>query len=229
MPIIGYIFCTMRTVQLRGHPAVPLGKIFCLGRNYAGHLREMQAEIPQAPVVFLKPGTALIRDGEPIVIPRISHQVHHEVELVVAIGTPGKHIPRNEAIGHVSGYGVGLDMTLRDIQNEAKKQGLPWSVAKGFDTSAPVSEFIPAGQIGDPYALTISCSVNGAVRQRASTGTMISRIDEIIEYISSIFTIEAGDLIFTGTPEGVGEVKHGDIVEAELLGFVKTNHPVRSE
>ncbi len=188
----------------------------------------MGAELPATPVVFLKPASAMIRDGEEIVIPSISRQVHHEVELIVAIGKGGKFIRRGDAFGCVLGYGVGLDMTLRDIQTEAKKQGLPWTVAKGFDTSAPVSEIIPAGEIADPHAVTICCRVNGAVRQQTSTGKMLFRIDQIIEYLSSIFTLEAGDLIFTGTPEGVGEVKPGDLVEAELLGFAKTSHRVGS-
>jgi 2-keto-4-pentenoate hydratase/2-oxohepta-3-ene-1,7-dioic acid hydratase in catechol pathway len=219
----------MNTITLRGHEdALPVGKIFCLGRNYAEHAREMKAAITPTPIVFLKPATALLRNGEAILLPAISRDVHHEVELVVAIGKGGKRISRSAAYSHVLGYGVGLDMTLRDLQEEAKKRGLPWSVAKGFDTSAPVSDFISPGQIGDPHALTIICSVNGSVRQRASTGAMISRIDAIIEYISSIFTIEAGDLIFTGTPEGVGPVKEGDVVQAELLGFAKISHPVRS-
>jgi 5-carboxymethyl-2-hydroxymuconate isomerase len=219
----------MQTITLRGHQnAVAVGTIYCLGRNYAEHAKEMHAEITPAPIVFLKPRTALIHDGEPIILPSISRDVHHEVEFVVAIGKGGKHIARDAAYSHVLGYGIGLDMTLRDVQEEAKKRGLPWSVAKGFDTSAPVSDFLPPDQIGDPHAQTICCRVNGSVRQRASTGTMISRIDVIIEYISSIFTIEAGDLIFTGTPEGVGAVKHGDVVEAELAGFAKISHPVRN-
>jgi 5-carboxymethyl-2-hydroxymuconate isomerase len=187
----------------------------------------MHAAPSGTPVVFLKPGTAVIGNGEPIVIPSISTEAHHEVELVVAIGKSGKRIARANAYAHVAGYGVGLDMTLRDIQNQAKKEGLPWAVAKGFDTSAPVSEIIPAGEIGNPHALTMSCSVNGSPRQKGSTGDMITSIDAIIEYISSIFTIEEGDLIFTGTPEGVGPVRDGDTVEAELLGFAKISHPVR--
>jgi 5-carboxymethyl-2-hydroxymuconate isomerase len=219
----------MKNIRVRGAGGtVPVGKILCLGRNYAEHAREMGSEVPRTPVVFLKPASAIIRDGEKIVIPSISRQVHHEVELVVAIGKGGKFISRGDAFRCVLGYGVGLDMTLRDIQTEAKKEGLPWTVAKGFDTSAPVSEIIPAGEIDDPHAVTICCRVNGAVRQQSSTAGMIFRIDRIIEYLSSIFTLEEGDLIFTGTPEGVGEVKPGDLVEAELLGFAKTSHRVGS-
>lgn len=230
LAIYPYIFGRfMHTITLRGHEdSLPVGTIFCLGRNYAEHAREMQAEITQTPIVFLKPRAALIHDGETIVIPSISRETHHEVELVVAIGRGGKRIARSAAYSHVLGYGVGLDMTLRDVQEEAKQRGLPWSVAKGFDTSAPVSEFIPPDRLGDPHAQTICCRVNGAVRQRASTGSMISRIDAVIEYISSIFTIEPGDLIFTGTPEGVGAVRHGDVVEAELTGFARISHPVRN-
>ena len=220
----------MQTIEFQGrNGSVPVGNIFCLGRNYAEHAREMGAEAPGSPIVFLKPSTAVIRNGTAIIIPSISREMHHEVELVVAIGKGGKHIPRSSAYDHVSGYGVGLDMTLRDLQARAKKDGLPWTVAKGFDTSAPVSEFVPADRIGDPHAQTIRCSVNGKERQRSSTGSMLTRIDEIIEYISSVFTIGSGDLIFTGTPEGVGPVKAGDVVEAELLGFVKISHPVENE
>src|SRR3989442_391774 len=164
MPFCPYIFNElMKNIRVRGAGgAVPVGKILCLGRNYAEHAREMGAELPATPVVFLKPASAMIRDGEEIVIPSISRQVHHEVELIVAIGKGGKFIRRGDAFGCVLGYGVGLDMTLRDIQTEAKKQGLPWTVAKGFDTSAPVSEIIPAGEIADPHALTICCRVKGA-------------------------------------------------------------------
>jgi 2-keto-4-pentenoate hydratase/2-oxohepta-3-ene-1,7-dioic acid hydratase in catechol pathway len=222
-------FC-MRTIRVRGGAeGLPVGKIFCLGRNYAEHAREMHDEVPETPVIFLKPPSALLNNGEAILIPAISREVHHEVELVVALGKGGKRIPRSRAYDHVLGYGVGLDMTLRDLQKEAKKKGLPWTVAKGFDTSAPLSEIIPAAAIGDPHGVTISCSVNGTVRQQTSTGRMVFRVDQIIEFLSSIFTLEAGDLIFTGTPEGVGEVRAGDTVEAELHGFATISHSVRNE
>ena len=207
----------MRSVILRdSNEAIPVGKILCLGRNYAEHAREMDAEIPERPLVFLKPSTALIQDGEQIAIPSISKDVHHEVELVVLIGKGGKDIPRESAYHHVAGYGVGLDMTLRDIQAEAKKMGLPWSVAKGFDTSAPVSHFVQKASVPDPHSLTLSLKVNGRIRQKSTTARMIFRIDEIISYVSSLFTLERGDLIFTGTPEGVGPVTSGDMLEAEL-------------
>ena len=164
----------MNSVKIHSESAeLPVGKILCLGRNYVEHAKEMRSEISQTPVVFLKPSTALVTDGRPIVIPHISNDVHHEVELVVAIAGGGKCIPATKALEHVLGYAVGLDMTLRDVQAEAKKQGLPWSIAKGFDTSAPVSEIIPRKDIPNPQDLTLRCSVNGTVRQQASTSMMI--------------------------------------------------------
>lgn len=219
----------MKTIRIHSSgDNLPVGKILCLGRNYAEHAREMQSNIPTTPILFLKPPSALIHNGEAIMLPKISQHVHHEVELVVAIGKIGKFIPSTEAYSHVLGYGIGLDMTLRDVQDVAKKNGSPWSVAKGFDTSAPVSDIVPAARIQDPRALTITCKVNGIIRQQCSTGEMIFTIDKIIEYISSIFTLETGDLIFTGTPSGVGEVRSGDTIEAELVGYEKITHPVRS-
>jgi 2-keto-4-pentenoate hydratase/2-oxohepta-3-ene-1,7-dioic acid hydratase in catechol pathway len=174
----------------------------------------------------MKPSTAIISGSDKIIIPKISIEVHHEVELVVVVGKDAKNIPAKNAYNYIAGYAVGLDMTLRDVQSDAKKKGNPWTVAKGFDTSAPISEVIPKAQIKNPHDLTITCRVNGALRQKSSTGKMIFSIDKIIEYISSIFTLEEGDLIFTGTPEGVGQVKAGDIIEAELEGYIKISHQV---
>ncbi len=219
----------MKSVHLIGsNVEVKVNKVFCLGRNYAEHAREMDAEIPKKPVVFLKPATAVIGNREPIRFPSISKVLHHEVELVAVIGKGGKSITASAAREHILGYAAGLDMTLRDLQDEAKKKGLPWSVAKGFDTSAPVSPVVPASRIPDPANLNIVCRVNGIVRQQSSTSRMIFPISSIVEFISSIFTLEEGDLIFTGTPEGVGQVFVGDTVEAELLGYTKTAHPVEA-
>ncbi len=193
-----------------------VGKILCLGRNYAAHAQEMKAEVPRTPVVFLKPSTALLSNGSSVVIPSFSRDVHHEVELVVMVGRGGKDIPRTRAYEHVGGYAVGLDMTLRDVQAEAKAKGLPWSVAKGFDTSAPVSTFVRPQAVPDPHDLLITLAVNGTLRQSARTSSMLFRIDHVIAYLSTVFTLEEGDLIFTGTPEGVGPVKPGDRMHAEL-------------
>ena len=217
----------MKTIKLEGtQKEYTVGKILCLGRNYIEHAKEMHAEVPKEPVIFLKPPTAIIWNKEDIRIPKISKEPHHEVELVVAIGQNGKDIPRADAFQYVLGYGIGLDMTLRDVQNDAKKKGLPWSVAKGFDTSAPVSDIVPISKIKDSHNLGIRCTVNGIIRQDSSTKNLIFSIDKIIEYISSIFTLEVGDLIFTGTPEGVGIVNDGDVIEAELVGYTKISHRV---
>lgn len=207
----------MSSVTLRGTPSpVPVSKIICVGRNYAAHAKEMKAEIPEQPVLFLKPPSAILHDGGTIVIPKISRDLHHEVEMTVLIGRGGKNIDEHSALSHVAGYGVGLDMTLRDVQSEAKKKGLPWTLAKGFDTSAPLSEFVPAAEISDPHALEVELRVNGAVRQRGNTSSFIFRLERLISLISTHFTLEKGDVIFTGTPEGVAQAVPGDTLEATL-------------
>jgi len=198
------------------HPPIRVGKIVCVGRNYAEHVREMKAEIPTFPVLFLKPATAIIGDGDSVVLPPISNDLHHEVEMTVLIGTEGRDISRQEALSHVAGYGIGLDMTLRDVQDQAKKKGLPWTVAKGFDTSAPLSEFVPASTIADLHSLEVHLRVNDELRQQGKTRDFIFPVDELISTISQFFTLEAGDIIFTGTPHGVSRVVPGDRLKAEL-------------
>lgn len=193
-----------------------VGKILCLGRNYAAHAQEMRAAVPESPVVFLKPATAVIHNGENVVIPRISSDVHHEVEMVVVIGKRAKNVRVEDAYTYVDGYAVGLDMTLRDVQAAAKERSLPWTVAKGFDTSAPVSYAVEKDKVANPHSLTLSLKVNGERRQHSNTACMIFRVDFLLSYLSTIFTLEPGDLIFTGTPEGVGSVHPGDVLEAEL-------------
>jgi 5-carboxymethyl-2-hydroxymuconate isomerase len=207
----------MHTVELEGTAEpIPVGKIICIGRNYAEHAREMKSDVPQSPIFFLKPSTALVADGGTVLIPSISRNVHHEVELTVLIGTTGKNIPPASALGYVAGYGVGLDMTLRDVQDEAKNKGLPWSLAKGFDTSAPVSRFVAAREVPHPESLEVELSVNGAVRQRATTDRFIFSVERLLAYLSQFMTLERGDIIFTGTPEGVDRVKTGDQLVATL-------------
>jgi acylpyruvate hydrolase len=218
----------MKTVKLRNSTiALPVGKILCLGRNYAEHAKEMNSMIPTTPIIFMKPSTALISDGEDIVKPRFSENMHYETELVVVIGTDGRDIPESVADQYVLGYGVGLDMTLRDVQNEAKALGLPWFISKGFHTSAPISEIIPASEIASYADLKIRCTVNGTQRQATTASQMIFSVPKIISYISSVIALERGDLIYTGTPEGVGTVQDGDIIEAELVDYIKTTHKVR--
>ncbi len=195
---------------------ISVGKILCIGRNYAEHAKEMGADLPTTPVVFLKPSTAIVHDGGSIVIPPISSEVHHEVEMIILIGESGKNISDQAALNYVAGYGIGLDMTLRDVQTEAKKKGLPWTLSKGFDTSAPVSEFVPASSIKHPNLLDVRLTVNGTLRQHSNTKHFIFRIERLISYLSQFFTLEPGDLIFTGTPEGVAAVHSGDVLEAQL-------------
>jgi len=219
----------MKTLKVRGSDKdFTVGNVFCVGRNYAEHAKEMKSEIPTTPMIFLKPSSAVTRDREDIVRPSISKQLHHEVELVVAIGSHAKNVSPQDAQKHIFGYAVGLDMTLRDIQAEAKTKGLPWTIAKGFDTSAPVSEIIPASMVRNPQSLEIRCSVNGALRQRTTIDKMIFSVDSVIAFISTLFTLEAGDLVFTGTPEGVGTVNGGDLLRAELVGWTSISHHVKT-
>ena len=194
-------------------------RIFCIGRNYAAHAAEMKSEVPETPMVFLKPSTALVRHGGVVQLPAQSNAVHHEVELVAVIGKGGKNIYASTALEHVAGYAVGLDITARDIQAAAKKKGHPWSVAKGFDTFAPLGEIVPAEIVDDPQQLTISLRVNGVLRQAGNTEDMIFPVARLIAYCSSIFTLLPGDLIYTGTPEGVGPVAAGDELVAAVSGL----------
>jgi acylpyruvate hydrolase len=197
----------------------PVGKVVCVGRNYAEHARELGNEIPEKPIVFLKPNTAIIYSGEKIIYPGFSEDMHHEVELVLLIGKKVKNVDTKKAEEAISGYGVGLDMTLRDVQSELKKKGHPWTIAKGFDTSAVLSDFV----LKKDYKLTlneiISLSINGTIKQRSKLNTMIFAPSKIVEYISSLMTLEEGDLIFTGTPSGVGKVVKGDKLLAEIEGI----------
>ncbi len=197
-------------------------KIFCIGRNYADHAKEMSTPVPESPVFFLKPATAVVPNGGVVSRPAISDDLHHEVEMTVLIGRGGKNISKGNALNHVAGYGIGLDMTLRDIQSEAKKKGLPWTLAKGFDTSAPMSDFVPADQVANPHDLGLRLDVNNISRQQSNTSNFIFKLDELIAYISQFFTLERGDVIFTGTPEGVAPVRSGDVLEARLLSTSNT-------
>ncbi len=210
------------------HKKYAVGKILCLGQNYAKHAKEMGAAAPSSPIIFLKPSTAIIENGDDIVLPKISNDVQHEVELTVLIGKQGRNISQSEAFSYVAGFGIGLDMTMRDLQKEAKAAGNPWSIAKGFDTSAPLSPFISRAQAGDPNTLELVLRVNGKERQHSNTSNMIYKIDYIIAFLSSIFTLEEGDVIYTGTPEGVGKVVAGDVIEAEIPRIGKLRHSVVS-
>jgi uncharacterized protein (TIGR00369 family) len=204
---------------------IPVGKIVCAGRNYAAHIDEMKAPRKGGPVLFFKPSSAIVHGGGSVVLPRGAGEVHHEVELVVVIGRPGKAIPKSEAQDHVLGYAVGLDMTLRDLQQAAKKGGKPWGVSKGFDTSAPVSPVTPINEVGDGFGLAITLDVNGERRQESSTSMMLHDVASLVSLASQLNTLDRGDLIFTGTPAGVGPVSAGDLLEAEIekVGKLKIN------
>jgi len=207
----------MRQVKIpRSGECFTVGKIVCIGRNYREHIRELGNEVPDAPVLFMKPATSLIGAGEEIVIPAYARECHHEVELALLIGRRAKAIREEEALDCIAGYGVAIDLTLRDVQSELKKKGLPWEIAKAFDTACPLSDFVPAAEVVDPQALQISLSVNGSVRQDSNTALMMRPIPQLLREISEFFTLEPGDVVLTGTPEGVGPLVSGDRVRAEI-------------
>lgn len=198
-----------------------IGKIVCIGRNYVEHAKELDNEVPDKPVLFLKPASAIIYSGDNIIHPDFSNDMHHEVELILLIGKKVSKVNLKEAEDAISGYGVGLDMTLRDIQIELKRKGDPWTVAKCFDTSAVISDFV----LKENYKLTleeeISLSVNGVLKQKEQLNMMIFNPAQIVEYISTFMKLEEGDLIFTGTPKGVSKINRGDKLHAEISGVTK--------
>ena len=193
-------------------------KIICIGRNYAAHAQELDNEIPGSPVVFLKPPSSLVGSGGVIILPPQSLDVHHEVELVVEIGETCRNVTEDEALSTVRSYAVGLDMTARDLQSAAKEKRLPWTIAKGFDTFCPIGPLVAADDI-DPSELEIRLSVNGELRQEGRTSLMLFPIPRLISFCSSVFTLNRGDLIYTGTPKGVGPVVDGDRLVASISGL----------
>jgi uncharacterized protein (TIGR00369 family) len=195
---------------------LPVGKILAVGRNYAKHVAEMGAPDDSDPVLFLKPPSALVADGAVIALPHGLGSVHHEVELVAVIGRRGRSIDPAAALDHVLGYAVGIDLTLRDVQAEAKRRGEPWTLAKGFDGSAPVSAVVARDEVGDGSGLAIELKVGPATRQRDTTSHMLRPVAELVAFASRWITLERGDLLFTGTPAGVGPVSAGDRVEASI-------------
>ena len=205
---------------------IPINNIFCVGQNYAEHAKEMGSDVAEIPVIFLKPTNAVIENGSPIVLPKLSQSVHHEVELTVLIGKAGRNIPKADAMNYVAGYGVGLDMTMRDVQLAAKKIGMPWATAKGFYTSAPLSAFVEASKVPDPHNLELLLTVNGSQRQKTNTSKMNFKVDDLVSFLSSVFSIEEGDIIYTGTPEGVAQVVEDDLLEGEIAGIGKITHRV---
>ncbi len=192
-------------------------KIICIGRNYAKHAKELQNEVPEEPVIFLKPDTALLRNNDPFFIPEFAEDFHYETELVVKIDRLGKNIGKQFAHRYYSEIGMGIDFTARDLQAKLKDKGLPWERAKAFDHSAAISKkFIDKNKFKDIQNINFKLLVNNEERQMGYTGDMLFKVDEIIEYVSKFFTLKIGDLIYTGTPAGVGSVKIGDHFEVFL-------------
>jgi 5-carboxymethyl-2-hydroxymuconate isomerase len=190
-------------------------RIFCIGRNYVEHVRELSSDMPTKPVVFLKPASCLVGPGEEIHFPKHGSELHHEVEIVVRVGREGRARTEEEALSFISSITVGLDLTLRDVQRDLKQKGLPWEIAKAFEQSAPIGDFIPYDQSLDLNNMSFGCKVNGIERQRGNTGKMIFSIERLLVELSKIWVLRPGDLIYTGTPSGVGPLKIGDSIEVE--------------
>ena len=193
-------------------------RVYCVGRNYTEHIVEMGNDKREPPFFFGKPADAIVVGGAPMPYPPQTADLHHEIELVVAIGKDGADIPAADALTHVYGYAAGLDMTRRDLQGAAKKAGRPWDMAKGFDHSAPIGTIEPASAIGHPDTGAITLSVNGVERQRGDLADQIWNVSETIAFLSQFVTLRAGDIIMTGTPAGVGAVVRGDVVEGAIAG-----------
>ena len=208
------------TVPVQGMDAAfPVSRVFCVGRNYAEHAVEMGHDPDrEPPFFFMKPADAVVPTGSVLPFPSATEDLHHEIELVVALGQGGENIAPQDALSHVFGYAVGLDMTRRDIQAEAKKAGRPWDMAKGFDRSAPVSPIRLASEIGHPSEGAIWLRINGEPRQEGDLAQQIWKVSETIAYLSTLVELRPGDLIMTGTPKGVGRVERGDSLEGHIEG-----------
>jgi fumarylpyruvate hydrolase len=207
-------------IPVSGGAAFPVRRIFCVGRNYAAHAREMGGDPNrEPPFFFTKPADAVVHSGADTPYPPASKNLHHEMELVVAIGAGGAAIAPENALSHVFGYAAGIDLTRRDLQDEAKAARRPWDMSKAFDASAPVGEMAPAAIVGHPAAGRISLTVNGEKRQAGDLADQIWPVPEIIAALSRLVTLAPGDLIFTGTPDGVGPLVRGDVAEGHIAGI----------
>lgn len=213
----------MASVILEPDITFKVGKIVCVGRNYVKHIAEMAAERSKDPILFLKPSTSIVNKGQPIILPKYSNEIHHEIELALLIGKKSINITQEKWMDSIAGAGIGIDLTLRDLQKIAKQQGLPWSVCKGFDGSCPISNFTPIKKIKDIQKLKLQLWINGKLKQIGTTSEMIFPVDFLIAYISRIFTLEPGDIVLTGTPHGVGPIRSGDDLQAKIedIGEVK--------
>lgn len=202
-------------------------KIIAIGRNYAAHAKELNNPIPQSPVIFLKPDTAVLKDNKPFYIPDFSSDIHYELEVVLKICKEGKHISEKFAANYYEEMGLGIDFTARDIQTLHKEKGLPWELAKAFDNSAAISTFVPKSQFSDIYNIDFELKINNENRQTGNTKNLLFSFEKIISFVSQYITLKKGDLIFTGTPEGVGKVNPGDKLEAWLSGEQLLNFDIK--
>jgi 2-keto-4-pentenoate hydratase/2-oxohepta-3-ene-1,7-dioic acid hydratase in catechol pathway len=206
-----------------------VNNVFCVGKNYLDHIKEFgQSFAPKEPVIFLKPNSSIVINNSNINIPvingkKISENIHYETEMVIAIGKDGKDLKESEVEEYIFGYAIGLDLTLRDVQGEAKKSGLPWTTAKGFMNSAPIGNIIPKNEIQNPMNCNIELQINNTRKQFSNTKLMILNIYQLVSYISTVFGISVGDLIYTGTPEGVGQLNSGDNLIATLSNKYELN------
>lgn len=202
-------------------------KIICIGRNYVDHARELKNQVPENPVFFLKPDSSLLLKNKPFYLPEFSNEIHHEVEVVIRINRVGRHIEERFAHRYYSEIGLGIDFTARDIQNECKAKGLPWEIAKSFDSSAPLGKFIKMEKLEKNDSFEFELHKNQQVVQRGNTSDMLFSMDRIIAYVSKFLTLKMGDLIFTGTPKGVGPVKIGDVLTGYLEGREMFNFEIK--
>lgn len=202
-------------------------KIICIGRNYVEHAREMSSPLPESPVFFLKPDTCLLRNNQPFFYPKFTQELHHEVEVVIRICRLGRNISEKFAHRYYKEVALGVDFTARDLQNVCKQKGLPWEMSKAFDGSAPISHFVTVEQVGGINAIDFHLDVNGITVQKGNTSEMIFSFDRIISYVSTFITLKTGDLIYSGTPSGVGPVKIGDRLKGYLKGSMMFDFFVR--
>lgn len=212
----------------RDGTAIPVNNIFCIGRNYAAHITELGNRQEIQPLVFIKPNSSLTQENIPIRLPEdnnlISYgTIHYETELVLLINKRGKCVPLEQALSYIGGYGIGLDLTARDLQTIAKKNGWPWELSKGFDQSACVSKFLTSVELGDPLDTFFEMRLNGVMKQKGLTTLMLFNISYLVHYLSHAFTLTPGDLIFTGTPEGVGCLTSGDVITLNLADKLHAN------
>jgi len=204
-------------------------KAVCVGRNYAEHAKELGNAVPsggEKPLLFMKPSSSIITQGQSIEIPIGLTELHHEIELGIVIGSKCSRASPEKAVEAIGGYVLALDMTARSVQNELKSKGHPWEMAKCFDTSLALGEFIPKDKIPDPHEIELQCRVNEELRQKGSTSDMIFRIPHLLSFISTYFTLEEGDLVLTGTPSGVGPVKNGDVISGQITGVADISFSV---